>query len=289
VRLATISGRATVLADSGQQGVRGIDVERASDGRFGSDVHQLYSSWAEFREWAAGIDTADATDLDTSTLGNPSPSPAQVFGIGLNYLDHATEAGLKSDRAVIPATFTKFRSSLADPAAKLSLPSANVDWEVELVVVIGQRAERVAEADAWSHIAGLAVGQDFSERVVQSVGPAPQFSLGKSYPGFGPIGPWLVTPDEFADPNDLAIGCQLNGEQVQQSRTSAMIWSVPELIAVLSGICPLLPGDVLFTGTPAGVGMARTPKRFLVDGDVVVSHIEGIGEIRQECVAAQNI
>jgi 2-keto-4-pentenoate hydratase/2-oxohepta-3-ene-1,7-dioic acid hydratase in catechol pathway len=151
--------------------------------------------------------------------------------------------------------------------------------------VIGRPAERVAPAEAWSHVAGLAVGQDYSEREIQMVGPAPQFSLAKSFPGFGPIGPWLVTPDELDDPDDLELVCEINGEQVQKGRTSAMVWSLPDLISVLSGVCPLRPGDVIFTGTPAGVGMARKPPRFLAAGDVVVSRIQGIGEIRQECLA----
>jgi 2-keto-4-pentenoate hydratase/2-oxohepta-3-ene-1,7-dioic acid hydratase in catechol pathway len=285
VRLATISGRATVLtAHPGSPEARGIDVERASGGRFASDVQQLYPHWTAFRAWADGVTAAEAPLPADVMPGNPVPRPAQVFAIGLNYADHAAEAGLTSERPLVPPTFTKFPTSLADPAAPVRLPSASVDWEVELVAVIGKRAEHVSRDEAWSHVAGLAVGQDFSERVVQSAGPAPQFSLGKSYPGFGPIGPWLVTPDALADPDDLEIVCEINGEQVQKSRTSAMVWSVPELVSVLSGVCPLLPGDVIFTGTPAGVGFARKPPRFLAPGDVVVSRIEGIGEIRQECL-----
>ena len=152
--------------------------------------------------------------------------------------------------------------------------------------MIGRRADRVSAERAWEHVAGLTVGQDFSERVVQMVGPVPQFSLGKSYPGFGPLGPCLVTPDELADRDDLSLECTVNGEQVQKGRTSQMIFPVAELIARLSAICPLLPGDVIFTGTPAGVGMARTPPRYLSPGDEVVSTIEGIGSLRNACLPA---
>ena len=287
MRLASVSGRATVVQTSGV----GLDVATASDGRFGPSIQSLYPQWSDFREWArseesAGFDTQQVAMVE---LDNPAPSPTQVFAIGLNYLDHAEEAGMVSERAVVPPTFTKYVTSLAAPFEPVLLPSDKVDWEAELVVVIGERAENVTVDDAWSHVAGLSIGQDYSERHVQAAGPVPQFSLGKSFPGFGPVGPWLVTPDEFADPDDLELVCEINGEQVQKSRTSAMVWSVPELVSVLSGILPLLPGDVIFTGTPAGVGAARTPARFLSPGDVVATRIEGIGEITQECLPAARV
>jgi 2-keto-4-pentenoate hydratase/2-oxohepta-3-ene-1,7-dioic acid hydratase in catechol pathway len=159
-----------------------------------------------------------------------------------------------------------------------------VDWEVELVVVVGRTAHHVGIDDAWSYVAGLTVGQDYSEREVQQSGPLPQFSMGKSFPQFGPTGPWLVTVDEFDNRDDLELECTINGETVQKARTSAMITPVPQLIQQLSAVCPLFPGDLIFTGTPSGVGMARTPPRYLKPGDVVVSRIENIGEIRQHCV-----
>lgn len=186
----------------------------------------------------------------------------------------------------LPPVFTKFVTAISGPVTEVKLPEGgNTDWEVELVAVIGRRAEGVSEADAWSHVAGLAVGQDISERISQLAGPAPQFSLGKSHPGFAPIGPWLVTPDEFDDPDDLELCCSINGEEMQKGRTRELIFSVPALIARLSATLPLLPGDVLFTGTPAGVGMGRDPKRFLAAGDELVSSIEGIGELRQTFLA----
>jgi 2,4-diketo-3-deoxy-L-fuconate hydrolase len=288
VRLAAVSGRATLLAATeGSHELHGVDVARAIGGRFGPDVAALYPEWEAFREWATTVDPADGDPVDPAELGNPAPAPAQVFAIGLNYHDHAAEAGLQVARGLVPPTFTKFPTSLSGPFAPVALPSDKVDWEIELVAVIGRRAERVPAAEAWSCVAGLAVGQDYSERAVQMVGPAPQFSLAKSFAGFGPIGPWLVTPDELDDRDDLELVCEINGEQVQKGRTSAMVWPLPDLISVLSGVCPLLPGDVIFTGTPSGVGMARKPPRFLSAGDVVVSRIEGIGEIRQECRAGR--
>lgn len=278
MRLANVGGRLTMLTDGG-----GVDVERASGGRFAADPQAVFAEWSAFRGWAAGTRAAADVAVADAQLGAPAPRPAQVFGIGLNYRDHAAEAGLPlPDR---PATFTKFPSCLAGPHDDVTLPSAAVDWEVELVVVMGVRAYRVGESAAWSHVAGLAVGQDVSERVVQWAGGG-QFSLGKSFPGFGPMGPCLVTPDELANPDDLALACEVNGEPMQKSRTSEMVFSVPRLVAELSAILPLLPGDVIFTGTPAGVGATRQPPRFLQPGDVLTSHIEGIGTLRNRCVAA---
>jgi 2-keto-4-pentenoate hydratase/2-oxohepta-3-ene-1,7-dioic acid hydratase in catechol pathway len=282
VRIATRSGR-TVLVSPDTASL--VDVAEASGGLFGPDPRGVYDLWDEFVDWAAvaSIDFAAAgVPVVFDELGPPSPDPRQVFAIGLNYRDHADESGLGYPDS--PTVFTKWTGSFTGPAGELVLPAATVDWEAELVVVIGRRAERVAAADAWSHIAGLTVGQDYSERALQLSGPAPQFSLGKSYPGFAPQGPWLVTPDEVGDPDNLAIECRLNGETMQKSTTNRLLFSVPSLVEHLSSVLPLTPGDVIFTGTPAGVGGTRKPPRFLKAGDVVETTIEGIGALRQVCV-----
>jgi 2-keto-4-pentenoate hydratase/2-oxohepta-3-ene-1,7-dioic acid hydratase in catechol pathway len=205
------------------------------------------------------------------------PRPRQVFAIGMNYRDHADETGLGVPAS--PSTFTKFPTCITGPSAQVPLPPGDVDWEVELVVVLGRTARNVSASRAWDHVAGVCVGQDLSERKLQLIPPSPQFSLGKSHPGFGPTGPYLVTPDELGDPDDLALDCTLNGEQVQQGRTRDMLFPVPELIARLSAVVTMLPGDLIFTGTPAGVGLGRTPPRFLAPGDVLVSSIDQVGEI----------
>jgi 2-keto-4-pentenoate hydratase/2-oxohepta-3-ene-1,7-dioic acid hydratase in catechol pathway len=183
----------------------------------------------------------------------------------------------------VPATFTKFPASLGGPFDDIEIVGDAVDWEVELVVVVGIEARDVAEADAWHHIAGLTVGQDVSDRTLQFAAGM-QFSLGKSRSGYGPMGPWVVTPDEVPNPDDLGLGCSVDGETVQDARTNDLIFNVPQLIAELSSVLPLLPGDVIFTGTPAGVGMARKPPRSLKPGQVLESWIEGIGTIRNRCV-----
>ncbi|WP_238006433.1 fumarylacetoacetate hydrolase family protein [Dactylosporangium sp. AC04546] len=278
MRIANVDGRLTIVTEDG-----GIDVERASGGRFLADPAAVYPRWAEFRAWAGSLDdTADVTPIDEATLGAPSPRPAQVFAIGLNYGAHALEAGYEIPE--VPITFTKFPTCITGPHGDLPIPGDTVDWEVELVAVVGTRATRVSADDAWRHIAGLTVGQDYSERRVQTLGQSPQFSLGKSFPGFGPTGPWLVTLDEFDNVDDLALECMVNGEMMQSGRTRDMIVSVPGIVSRLSAVCTLLPGDLIFTGTPDGVGSGRTPPVYLRPGDEVVSTIERIGAIRQRCV-----
>lgn len=280
MRIANLSGRLTLIVDG-----RAVDVEQASGGRFAADPQAVYERWEEFRTWAntTGLPTGDA--FAPVNLGSPAPAPRQTLAIGLNYRDHASESGFAAPEG-LPPVFTKFVTSITGPVTEVTLPEGgHTDWEVELVVVIGGCAEAVSETDAWQHVAGLAVGQDISERVVQLAGPAAQFSLGKSFPGFAPIGPWLVTPDEFDNPDDLELRCAINGEEVQKGRTRDLIFSVPALIAGLSAVLPLLPGDVIFTGTPAGVGLGRHPQRWLAAGDELVSTIEGIGELRQTFVA----
>ena len=248
MKIANLGGRAVLV-----QGDGAIDIANASDGRFGPDPQSLFDEWASFTEWASALERADAAaseSFDVSELSAPVPRPRQVFAIGLNYAEHAAEAGYPPDS--MPVTFTKFPSSIVGPDVVVELPEGHVDWEVELVVVIGREAYRVDRDSAWDHVAGLTIGQDLSERITQLQGSAPQFSLGKSFPGFGPTGPWLVTPDEFADRDDLAIACTLSDESMQSSRTSMMLYDVPELLVRLSAVCPLLPGDIIFSGTPVG-------------------------------------
>lgn len=279
MRIANLSGRLVVL---GPEDVA-LDVEKASEGRFGCSPQGIYAMWDDFSAWAAGLDFTDGRPVELDLLQAPVPQPRQLFAVGLNYRSHASEVGQGAND--VPSVFTKFISSITGPYAQVAHPGGSVDWEVELVVVIGREARRVAAENAWAYVAGLTVGQDISERDTQHQGVAPQFSLGKSFPGFAPMGPWVVTPDEFDNPDDLELACWLNGELVQKARTSEMIQSVSDLVARLSGIVTLLPGDVIYTGTPEGVGMSRTPPRFLAVGDVLTTRIGGIGELRTSIVA----
>jgi len=276
MKLANLDGRAVIVSGEGA-----TDVAQASDGRFGPGIQSVYDEWSAFRSFAAGLSTEGAEPFDPDRLGPPA-DPRQVFAIGLNYRAHAEETGRET--SPIPATFTKWPSSLAGPYADVSLQGELIDWEVELVVVIGTRAHHVAAADGWSHVAGVTVGQDISDRRVQKAA-GNQFSLAKSFSGYGPMGPWLVTPDELPDPDNLALSCTIDGETMQDGRTSDLIFDVANLVAQLSAVLPLLPGDVIFTGTPNGVGVARTPMRFLQAGELLESTIEGIGTIRNRIVA----
>jgi 2,4-diketo-3-deoxy-L-fuconate hydrolase len=262
-----------------------LDVESASDGHLPADPVAALEQWDALIEWAlsAADGPAPAIPLAGAALLAPVPRPRQVFGVGLNYRLHVAEGAREVPEE--PAVFTKFPSCIAGPTGEIPVGSDTVDWEVELVVAVGQAAHRVGVDRAWDHVAGLMVGQDISDRAVQMRPPA-QWSLAKSFSGFGPTGPFLVTADEVPDRDDLELGCSVNGEEVQKARTSDLIFPVPELVSRLSHIVTLWPGDLIFTGTPAGVGYARTPPRFLHSGDVVTSYIEGIGELRNPCIGA---
>jgi 2-keto-4-pentenoate hydratase/2-oxohepta-3-ene-1,7-dioic acid hydratase in catechol pathway len=259
------------------------DIETASKTVFSHKVDDLYQDWPAFFQWARKAAPVADQPFELSELDAPVQRPRQVFGIGLNYLEHAAEAGVNVPTSA--TVFTKFPTCLVGPTAAIELPSTQCDWEVELVAVIGRTADRVSEADAWNYVAGVTVGQDISERAVQLSGPVPQFSLGKSYRTFGPIGPWLVTPDELARPDDLELQCSVAGRVLQKGRTSQMVFSVSQLIAQISTVCPMLPGDLLFTGTPPGVGMARQPQEYLKPDTTLISEIEGIGKLLNPIVA----
>lgn len=203
--------------------------------------------------------------------------------IGLNYSDHAAESGMAVPPE--PVIFAKFTSAICGPNDPILIPRGSVktDWEVELAFVIGKRAKHVSEADALSHVAGYCLANDVSERAWQTERSG-QWSKGKGSDNFGPLGPWLVTPDEIADPQNLPMWLEVNGERMQQGSTTSMVYGVAYLVSYLSQFFTLHPGDVISTGTPPGVGMGRKPPRYLKAGDVVTLGIDGLGTQRQLCV-----
>ena len=283
MRIANVADRAYLVVRAGDGTDRLLDIANVSEDRFGPSLVALYDSWEDFRRWAdqADLDPESGAPVDRSTLSAPSPRPRQVFAIGLNYDAHAAESGFEPP-IDLPPVFTKYVSAFTGPDTDVRLPSGgNVDWEVELVVVIGTETRHVHEDLAWDHVAGVTVGQDLSERITQLRGPAPQFGLGKSYPGFAPQGPFLVTPDELPDRDNLEIGCRIDDEVVQCGRTDEMIFNVPALVSKISENVTLYPGDIIFTGTPAGVGLGRKPQRFLKAGETLHTWIEGVGEMTQ--------
>jgi len=273
MRIANVEGRLVTFV-----GGRVVDVANESDGRFGPNPQSAFVDFNALVAWGSSIGASGGAELDLATVGAPVPAPKQVFAIGLNYRLHALEGPFGVPDA--PAVFTKFPNCIVGPRDVVTIPKPTTDYEVELVVAISRRAEHVSKDDAWSYVAGYTIGQDISERTMQRAGPAPQFSLAKSYVGFGPTGPWLVTLDEIEHHHDLALSTTIGEDTLQDARTSDLIFDVPFLIEYLSAVLPLDAGDLIFTGTPSGVGAARTPPRWLQSGEMIISRIEGIGELR---------
>ena len=281
MRIGNLSGRLVLLSTAGS-----VDVYTASGGRFGPDPQSVFDVWPDFAAWAASPGDVTPTPYDESRLGPPTPAPRQIFAVGLNYTDHAREAGFAVPENG-PARLHQVRLlPRGSPRGRDAPPGWPYRLGGRARVVDRPAREAVAPAAAWSYVAGLMVGQDLSERRSQMAGPSPAVQSAKSFPGFGPIGPALVTTDEFDDPDDLALSAILNGEKVQEARTSQLIFDVPSIVAKLSAVARLLPGDIIFTGTPSGVGMGRNPQRWLAPGDELTSTIEGIGQLRQRFVAA---
>lgn len=238
---------------------------------------------------AEGVDLAgltplgDASPLASWTLDAPVSAPGKILAIGLNYADHAREGGVEPPKS--PITFVKTLNSLVGPDAPIRYSksdSTEVDYEAELAVVIGRTTRRVSQADALDAVFGYTVCNDVSARDAQ-FGDG-QWVRGKSFDTFCPLGPWIVTTDEIPDPQSLGISCRVNGTTLQDGTTTEMIFGVAELVSYLSRVMTLEPGDVIATGTPVGVGFARTPPIYLLDGDVVEVEVEGIGILRNPVV-----
>lgn len=280
MKIARIDGKAHLIDDSGNE-LRAADIEALSGGEFSSDVKALLPRldelqvWSQEADWKTRGETVDFLQLQT-----PLPDPTQILAIGMNYQDHADEVNISVPES--PAIFTKFSSSLTGASHKVKLPSAMVDWEVELVAVIGQGGRDIGKQEAWEHIAGYAVGQDLSCRELQfAASNSPQFSLGKSYEGFAPVGPWITTADEIDVSLGVRMDCRRGDEILQQGSTEHLIFDIPTLIEHISSVIELRTGDLIFTGTPDGVGFGRDPKEFLSPGDRLTSTIEGLGTIVQ--------
>lgn len=274
-RFANVAGRAALVHDDVY-----VDLEARSGGAVGPDPMAALADPARLHELAAGLADVEPTGrLADVALGPPVPRPVNVFGIGLNYRGHVAESGM--DVPAAPVVFTKFPSCLVGPDADVELGADSVDYEAEVVVVIGPGGRDIPAERAWEHVVGVTGGQDISDRALQFAAKPPHFDLGKSRDTYGPIGPVLVSPDHFSDPDDIGLECLVNGEVRQQGRTSDLIFSVPALVEYLSGILTLQPGDLIFTGTPDGVGMARGT--LLASGDVVVTHVEGVGTLTNRC------
>ena len=275
-RFANIGGRSALVRDNDY-----FDLHSLSDGSVSSDPMEALQAVEALSHWAEKLPALTPTGmLEDVELRAPVPNPSSVYAVGLNYRKHAEESKARIPR--VPMVFTKFPSCLVGARDDVILRSDYVDYEAELVVVVGRGGKQISREDAWDHVLGLTVGQDVSDRAAQLSHSPPQFNLGKSFDTFGPMGPTLVSADSLADPSALKIECRVNGELRQSDNTSDLIFDVPALVAYLSDICTLHAGDVIFTGTPSGVGFPDS--NYLKDGDQLTTSVEGIGTLNNRCV-----
>src|SRR5215475_9577537 len=277
------------LGEVGQEkpGVLLDDGTRLDVSAFGSDYDEHFfasGGLEKLPRWLSQNSSAAPSISSSVRLGAPICRPSKIICIGLNYRDHATETGAEIPSE--PVIFFKATTALVGPNDALIIPkqAKKVDWEVELAVVIGKKALYVARENALDHVAGYALHNDYSERNFQ-LERGGQWVKGKSADTFAPLGPFLATPDEIPNPGNLKMWLKVNGETRQNSSTANMIFDVPFLVSYVSEFMTLLPGDVISTGTPAGVGLGMKPPQFLKAGDVVTLGIDGLGESRQEVKA----
>ncbi|WP_419865019.1 fumarylacetoacetate hydrolase family protein [Candidatus Poriferisodalis sp.] len=274
--LANVDGRAALVASDSY-----YDLETVSQGSVGSDPMAALESAGQLAALSDRLDAHQPTgSLADAQLHAPVPAPRNSYGIGLNYRSHAAEANMNVPEA--PLVFTKFPSCIVGPYDDVELRSERVDYEGEIVVVIGPGGKDIHEADAWSHVLGLTAGQDVSDRGMQMASKPPHFDLGKSFDTFGPIGPLLVSTDSFADLEAVRVTTRINGEERQNDTTASLMFSIPTLVSYLSRITTLRTGDVIFSGTPEGIGAVQG--LFLTDGDVITTTVEGVGTMTNRCV-----
>ena len=281
-RFGCVDGRAVLVTDSLASYV---DIEKVSGKKLPSEPMACLERWSEVCSLAGSLESAEAselTTLDLNKLDCPVPRPRQIFAIGINYKAHAAE--MNNPLPKEPLVFTKFQSSLNSPNGELTLVGEKCDFEAELVAVIATGGRNISASKAWDHVAGLCVGQDVSDRALQYTNTPPQFSLGKSRAGFTPIGPWITDAATLATRANLELTCRVSGEIMQHTQTDDMIFEIPEIISYLSSICELFSGDVIYTGTPSGVGAGRTPQRFLRSGDVIETTIQDLGTLTNNCI-----
>jgi 2-keto-4-pentenoate hydratase/2-oxohepta-3-ene-1,7-dioic acid hydratase in catechol pathway len=279
-KLVNIDGRAA-LTDKDLY----YDLETISNGLLSSNTDEVLDNIKELNNLYAKIENLEPSgSLKNSKLGAPITNSRNCFAVGLNYRKHAEES--KMEIPPFPMVFTKHTSCITGPFENIEMRSDIVDYEAELVVVIGKAGKDIDQNNAWDYVAGLTVGQDISDRSVQFHAIPPQFNLGKSFDTFGPIGPILVSPDMFADKSALELECWVNGEQRQKANTNDFIFDIPYVISYISEFITLQPGDLIFTGTPEGVGAMQG--KLLKDGDILSTRIEGIGAIENKCVRISN-
>lgn len=275
-KLANIKGRAALLNEESF-----YDLEEISNGNLSHDSTKALFHLEELGELSKNLNDLEATgNISEAEFDAPVSFPKNCYAVGLNYRNHAEEANMTIPE--VPMVFTKHTSCLVGASADVEMRSNYVDYEAELVVVIGLSGKDISKDNAWNHVAGLCVGQDISDRPAQFTSTPPMFNLGKSFDTFGPMGPALVSPDSLPNKENLVIECKVNDEIRQSDNTDDLIFDVPTIISYLSEIVTLNTGDVIFTGTPGGVGV--TQGKFLKDGDIITTSIEGLGTLTNKCV-----
>ena len=278
-KLGSNSGRAIFIKDD-----KYYDVNTISNGDISSNSVEALSDTEKLSQLYINLsDYEPCGDIGDINL-DPPIIPTNVFAVGLNYKKHAEESNLEIPS--FPMIFTKHSTCISGPKSDICMKSDMVDYEAELVFVIGKGGKDISKEDAWDHVAGLCVGQDISDRPVQFHATPPQFNLGKSFDTFGPIGPYLVSTDLFDNKESLKLQCWVNDELRQETLTNDLIFDIPYLISYISEFITLNTGDVIFTGTPEGVG--ATQGKFLKDGDILKTSIEGIGTLENKCVKINN-
>lgn len=273
--------------DASGKPVPGVQLEdgtRIDVSGFGEDYHEQFfgsEGPARLADWLRTHRDACSIIPAGTRLAPPCARPSKIVCVGMNYAAHAAETGSRPPAE--PVIFMKATTAITGPNDPIILPrdSTKTDWEVELALVIGKRASYVSEEEAMDHVAGYVLHNDVSERAFQ-MERGGQWVKGKSADTFAPLGPWIATPDEIADPHQLRLWLKLNGEMVQDSSTADFIFNLPTCISYISRFMTLLPGDVISTGTPSGVGLGMQPNRYLRAGDVVELGIDGLGSSRQE-------
>ena len=275
-KLANVGGKSALI-----HGNSYYDINSISQGEITSDPSYILDSLDDLHDLSSKIDNFEPTGLiENSLLGAPVTNSRNCFAVGLNYRAHAEESGMEIPP--FPMVFTKHTSCIVGPFDNIEMRSDIVDYEAELVLVIGKKGKNISKENAWDHVAGLTVGQDISDRAVQFHATPPQFNLGKSFDTFGPIGPYLVSPDSVANKNAVQLECHINNELRQESSTDDLIFTVPDIISYISEFLTLNTGDLIFTGTPSGVG--ATQGKLLKDGDIITTSIKEIGSIKNKCI-----
>jgi len=274
-KLGSINNKAVLINDNDY-----FDIETISNGEVSSNSIEALASSEKLSILNSKLDEFKPNGSLNDVSLDPPVVPNNVFAVGLNYKAHAEESNMEIPQ--FPLIFTRLSTCLSGPNSNIEMKSDLVDYEAELVFVIGKGGKDISKENAWDHVAGLTVGQDISDRAVQFHATPPQFSLGKSFDTFGPIGPYIVSTDELKNKESLQIECWVNDEKRQDSNTDDLIFDIPYLISYISEFITLNVGDLIFTGTPSGVG--GTQGKFLKDGDILKTSIEGIGTLENKCV-----